>query len=397
MFGSMFGGGRAYAYEIYVMVDGRWRLDKRLEGEASSTQHANEQMEKSAIAQANALLNMGDFSAVKVLRSRARNDGFQTQSEIFNKTATARPKAMVTRPYKGLFPICGTVYDLSRRPAAKGFSATFREFLDKQNATSLELLHSPQHIRKLNDMSSFLRAGIYALAGAQTQPDLPSQSERSKKLEALFEKQFQMIRDAMAEKGLPAFENNDFSKLYARLAAREQDIDKLRFLFFFQTTKSTQTMSSYAARLDIAMTDMIDRPTKGLDELLDEISAACLDATTLIQDILGPRANLSDALLALAELSAGKLQMPAKPDPVLEKLNKLLGENRLPFCAETLWDRILANLSSKTLLSKSDPKKEWQMSRNLNHKLLAVAPEALKEQIDHAGRMRMERARNMED
>src|SRR3546814_15953062 len=82
-----------------------------------------------------------------------------------------------------------------------------------------------------------------------------------------------MVRDAMAEKGLPAFENNDFSKLYARLAAREQDIDKLRFLFFFQTTKPTQTMSSYAARLDIALADMIDRPTKGLDELLDELSA----------------------------------------------------------------------------------------------------------------------------
>jgi hypothetical protein len=397
MFGSMFGGGRAYAYEIYVMVDGRWRLDKRLEGEASSTQHANEQMEKSAIAQANALLNMGDFSAVKVLRSRARSDGFQTQSEIFNKTATARPKAMTTRPYKGLFPICGTVHDLSRRPSAKGFSAVFREFLDKQNATSLELLHSPQHIRKLNDMNSFLRAGIYALAGAQTQPDLPSQSERSKKLESLFEKQFQMIRDAMAEKGLPAFESNNFSALYSRLAAREQDIDKLRFLFFFQTTKSTQTMSSYAARLDIALVDMIDRPTKGLDELLDEISASCLDSTTLIQDILGPRSNLSDALIALAELSTGKLPMAAKPDPVLEKLNRLLGEGRLPACAETLWDRILSNMSSKALLSKSDPKKEWQMSRNLNHKLVGMAPDAFKEQVEHAGRMRMERARNMED
>src|SRR3546814_3213882 len=77
-------------------------------------------------------------------------------------------------------------------------------------------------------------------------------------------------------------------------------------LFFFQTTKSTQTMSSYAARLDIALADMIDRPTKGLDELRDEISAACLDSTTLIQDILGQRANLSEALIALAELSTGK-------------------------------------------------------------------------------------------
>src|SRR3546814_15705469 len=94
-------------------------------------------------------------------------------------------------------------------------------------------------------------------------------------------------------------------------------------------------MSSYAARLDIALADMIDRPTKGLDELLDEISAACLDSTTLIQDILGPRANLSEALIALAELSTGKLQMAAKPDPVLEKLNRPLGENRPPCWART--------------------------------------------------------------
>ena len=35
------------------------------------------------------------------------------------------------------------------------------------------------------------------------------------------------------------------------------------------------------------------------------------------------------------------------------------------------------------------------MTRSLSHKLLAVAPEAYKEAIDHAGRMRMERVRNM--
>jgi hypothetical protein len=61
-----------------------------------------------------------------------------------------------------------------------------------------------------------------------------------------------------------------------------------------------------------------------------------------------------------------------------------------------LWERILTNLSSKTLLSKSEPKKEWQMTRNLNHKLLSVAPAAYKEAIDHAGQMRMERVRNMD-
>ncbi|WP_341910415.1 hypothetical protein [Ferrovibrio terrae] len=396
VFGSIFGAGsRAFSYEIYVQVDGRWRLDKRLEGEASNTQHANEQLEKNAIAQANALLNMGDFQAVKVLRSRERSDGFGTQSEIFNKVATARPKTMTTRPFKGPYPALETIHDFSRRPSLKGISAVFREFLDKQNATAIELLHSPQHQRKLNDMSSFLRAGIYALAGAQTQPGLPGQAERSKKLEALFDKLIAHTRNLLAEKNLPAFEGNDFARLYERLANKYQG-DDLRFLFFFQTSKVTQSLSSYAGRLDIALTDMIDRPMNGTSELLDEISAACLDSTTLIQDILGSRASLSDALIALADLSAGKLEMPAKPDPILEKLNRMLGENRLPYCAETLWERILSNLNSKALLSKSEPKKEWQMTRSLSHKLSSVAPESYKEAIDHAGRMRMERVRNME-
>jgi hypothetical protein len=396
VFGSIFGAGsRAYSYEIYVQVDGRWRLDKRLEGQTSNTQHANEQLEKNAIAQANALLNMGDFQAVKVLRARERSDGFGTQSEIFNKVATARPKTMTTRPYKGVFPVCETIFDLAQRPSVKAFGTVFREFLDKQNATAIELLHSPQHQRKLNDMSSFMRAGIYALAGAQTQPGLPGQAERSKKLEALFDKLMTHTRNMLAEKNLPAFENNDYARLYERLSQRMKD-DELRFMFFFQTTKVTQSLSSYAARLDLALNDMIERPMHGTAALLDEIAASCLDSTTLIQDLLGSRPGLSEALIALADLSAGKLEMPAKPDPLLEKVNRLLGENKLPLCADTIWERILSNLSSKALLSKNDPRKEWQLSRNLSHKLSSLAPESYKEAIDHAGRMRLERARNME-
>lgn len=217
-----------------------------------------------------------------------------------------------------MFPVCDTIFDLAKRPSVKAFGTVFREFLDKQNATAIELLHSPQHQRKLNDMSSFMRAGIYALAGSQTQPGQPGQAERSKKLEALFDKLAAHTRNALAEKNLPAFENNDFARLYDRLSQRMKD-DELRFMFFFQTTKVTQSLSSYAARLDIALNDMIERPMHGTAALLDEIAASCLDSTTLIQDLLGSRPGLSEALIALADLSAGKVEMPAKPDPLLEK------------------------------------------------------------------------------
>ncbi|MBP6819680.1 MAG: hypothetical protein KBC46_10305 [Ferrovibrio sp.] len=392
----MFGfGARVYDYEIYVMIDGRWRLDKRLEGEPGTGKAAAEILEKNAIAQANALLNVGDFSAVKVIRT---SDKSNTQTEIYSKTATVRPKVMQTRPYKGVFPICDTVYAFTTREACRGFGAVFREFLDKQNCTAVELLHSPQQQRKLADQSNFLRAGIYILAGSQTQPGLPSQAERSKKLEALFDKLISHTRNALAEKNLPSLETGNFDTLIERMNGRYQQPGDARFYTFFQVSKVLIQLPSYAAKLDWVLKLMAQRTHAENDVLLDEIAASCLDSSTLVQDLLGHRANLSDALTALAELSAGKLEIPATPqaDPLLAAVNAMLAQNRLPLCVETLWDRIHSNLTSKALLAKNDPKKEWQLTRNLNHKLLSMAPPAFKDQIDHAGRMRMERVRDMQ-
>lgn len=394
MFGSMF-GNRSFDYEIYVMIDGRWRMDKRLEGDPGAGKMAAEQLEKNAIAQANALLGVGDFTAVKVVRTR---EGSNSQTEIFSKQATARPKTMQTRPYRGVFPVCETIYDFTTRASSSGFGAVFREFLDKQNATAVELLHSPQHQRKLADQSNFMRAGIYSLAGSQTQPGLPSQAERSKKLEALFDKLITHTRNALAEKNLPGLETGSFDTMVERMKARYTQPGDARFYVLFQVSKHLIQMSSYAAKLDFALKIMAQRVHAENDVLLDELAASCLDSSTLVQDLLGHRANLAEALVALAELSTGKLAVPTapQPDPILEGLNKLLGENRLPLCAETLWDRIQGNLSSKALLSKNDPKKEWQLTRNLNHKLLSMAPPAFKEAVDHAGRMRMERVRDQQ-
>ncbi|MBX3454340.1 hypothetical protein [Ferrovibrio sp.] len=398
MFGSIF-GTRSYAYEIYVMVDGRWRMDKRLESEPGATKLANEQLEKNAIAQANALLNMGDFSAVRVMRTRSRDDGFGTQTEIFSKQAPVnRVKPMQVRPFRGQFPVCETVFDLTTRTACRAFGTVFREFLDKQNSTAIELLHSPQHQRKLADNSNFLRAGIYALAGAQTQQGLPSQAERSRKLEALFDKLITHTRAALGEKTLPTLESGGFDKLCEAMAARYAQPNDARFYTLFQISKQTMQMPSQGAKLDFTLRTLEEHQNHAFDGLLDELAASCMDSGTLVQDLLGHRANLSEALLALAELSAGKLVIPPapKPDPMLEKLNALLGQNRLPLVAETLWDRVLNALSSKQLLSKNEPKKEWQLTRNLNHKLNTLAPPAFKEPIDHAGRMRMERVRDMQ-
>ena len=398
MFGSIF-GSRSYAYEIYVMVDGRWRMDKRLESEPGATKHANEQLEKNAIAQANALLNMGDFSAVRVMRTRSRDDGFGTQTEIFSKQAPAnRAKPMQVRPFRGVFPVCESIHDFTTRGACRAFGTVFREFLDKQNATAIELLHSPQHQRKLADNNNFLRAGIYALAGAQTQQGLPSQAERSRKLEALFDKLISHTRACLAEKGMPALDTLGFDKMCDSMNARYTQPGDARFYILFQVSKQTMQMPSQGAKLDFALRTLEEHENHAYDGLLDEIAASCMDSGTLVQDLLGHRANLSDALTALAELSAGKLVIPPapKPDPMLEKLNGLLGQDRLPLVGETLWDRILNALSSKQLLAKNEPKKEWQLTRNLNHKLNTMAPPAFKEPIEYAGRMRMERVRDMQ-
>src|SRR4051794_29001393 len=92
-----FFNGRRLRYEIYVLAEGRWRIEHVIDDERDQRGRFDrldfEETEKNALGHAASLLASGKFQAVRVVRERRRPDGFATSSEIFRKEATVEHEA----------------------------------------------------------------------------------------------------------------------------------------------------------------------------------------------------------------------------------------------------------------------------------------------------------------
>src|SRR4051812_18557983 len=113
--------GRRLRYEIYVLLEGRWRIEQVIDDGRDARGRFDrldfEETEKNVVGQAMSLLATNKFQAVRVMRERRREDGFATTSEIFRKEATVERDAPLSiGRWDGPVERCATSEDLSRRP-----------------------------------------------------------------------------------------------------------------------------------------------------------------------------------------------------------------------------------------------------------------------------------------
>jgi hypothetical protein len=388
---------RALRYEIHLLVEKRWQItqiagDGKALGNNPLARVQFEEFEKSVLAKANALLAAG-VKAVRVMRDRIRSDGFTTTTEIFYKEATnvssERP-ATVGR-YEGEVPLCTKPEDLASRAACQVIGVVLRSFLDKQFITALELLHLHPYIRKLNDNYSLVQSAVHQVSTAQAKAAGSDIKDRSTALFGFIEAAEAKAREAMAEKKLPAIEQ-DFRKFAERIAAR-YDGEQRRFYASVGLARHFQGSQSYLARLDFALDHIPDEPLPEMRSLLDELAAGCLDSSQLVMDLLGYQPNLATALTALSNLACGT--GAAKDEGgSLKKLRGLIANDMLPAAAESLWDRLLRELVRGRPLSRTDEKQEWGLLMKLSDHLLACCPVEYKRPIDDAIKVRLRRARD---
>jgi hypothetical protein len=388
---------RALRYEIHLLVDKRWQITevagngRELEtGPLARVQF--EEREKDVLAKANALL-AGGVKAVRAMRDRVRSDGFTTTTELFFKEATSgSSEAPVTvGRYEGEVPLCTKPEDLASRAACKVVGVVLRSFLDKHLITALELLHLHPYIRKLNDNYSLVQGAVHQVATAQAKAGGSDHKARSTALLGFIDVIEAKARDAMAEKRLPAIEQ-DFHRFAERIAAR-YDGEQRRFYASVGIARHFQGTQSFLSRLDFALDHLRDEPLPEMRGLLDELAAGCLDGSQLVMDLLGYQPNLAVALTALSNLACGTGGAVGSGG-TLEKLQGLIVDGLLPATAESLWDRILRELGRGRPLSRNDEKQEWGLLMKLSDHLPSCCPVEYKSAMDDAIKLRLRRLRD---
>jgi hypothetical protein len=388
---------RRLRYEIHKLCEKRWQIaevvgDGREERAGNYRRSDFEELERTVLGQANALLAGGDVQAVRVLRERMREDGFTTTSEIFFREAGGRGEAPITvSRYDGAVAVCRAPVDLYSRDACKAIGILLRGYCDRHYILPLELLHFHPYIRKLNDSFSLIQGAIHQAATAQAKATAGDVKERAHALHGLIEAVEGKARDALAEKRLPTIEGGDIGRFLERMMARYEG-EQLRFFTMVAVARHFQGAQSFLVKLDFALAGVAGALPAEIARLFDEIAAGCLDSSQLIMDLLGHQPNLATALVALAQLARG--QNATAGEGSLAKLRDAIAAGKLPLTADAIWDRILRELARGRPLSRTDDKQEWKLLMKTSDLLLAECPAERADAISEQFKGRLRRFRD---
>ncbi|MBN9529094.1 MAG: hypothetical protein J0H82_22980 [Alphaproteobacteria bacterium] len=400
---ALFGGKRtsSHHFEIMTQREGRWLLDSTVGTELDGlgrepTTREVQKAEENAVSRAKSLLATGDFQAVKVVCETTGVFGHKSNKEVFSQVSTVkRGERLVPQAYKGDVPLCATPDDLTRRPSCRVIGTVYRDLLNKYGLIAIELVHFYPHLRRLEEQSMLLQAGLRGIAERQAEGTDRPVKERMSQLQDLTAKAISRARDAMAERRLPPFADADLDGLLARLAQRFQG-DDVRYFAVIVMARELMGAPSQLARLDLALRALPQAHEADAVGLLDEVVAGCLDMSGIVMELVGHQPSLAEAMAVLSELGNGAFWPARGGNAMGGQVASHIREGRLIWAKQSIWDRILREVGSGSPLIKAEPRREWAETQRMIDVLGAAAPEAYRERILRKLAARLERMRQRE-
>lgn len=390
---------RKLRYEIYMMVDGRWRLESVVDDDRESLgrpygQLDFEETERLIQGRANSLIAGGKVQAVRVVRERMRRDGFSTSKEIYYREAAAsRNETATVGVFEGEMPLCTTPEDLYHRRSCKVVSALFRSFLDKLFISPIELMHNFAYLRRLEDNHTLLRSAVHQVAAKQCRTTGEDAQTRGAELHRLVHGVMARARGLSNMRDVGLIEPGRFQAFLDKISTRFGSTD-MRTHAYVGITRHMQGAGGYLAKLDITLEWMREDLSPEARAIADEFVAGLLDSPQLVMDLLGRQRNLAAALVALDELSYGQyVPRVGQGNSSVLGLGAQIATGRLPLASDAIWDRILRELERGRPLALNDPTQEWATLMTLSDRLLADVPPSHAEAVSAALKVRVDRLR----
>ena len=350
-------------YEILTQRDGTWQIEavaaKKDESESIAKQ----------------MLNRPGVTGVKVVRETGRSIAQIKDSDVvFERLKAAgggNDKIFVNEIDEA--PDCESPADLMGPNGRMTVNRLFRSYLDKNNITASEVMHSYKELKRAMDADTLVPSAIAKVAQLQARDSDVSSNERRDILFDFVRQITERARVAEAKK-LPRIRVDGFDAAFNKLCDMA-DGDEFDYLLRVTVTKELLDNRNWWGKLvqTVEWADPSEDP-RALGAL-DGFLSDTLANNSVLQDLLGQQEDLGSALISMIELGAGGLDIGTPedhPNESVEKttaqLNKLLGEGKMPDSQVMLMDRIQRQLGGKGSLSKGQDDGERERFKDiLNH------------------------------
>lgn len=358
MFGSK-------TFEILTMREGAWSI----EATATSLEAAK--------AEAAKMLTRPKIQGVRVIKESSKSlDQLAPTDILFEKL---RPKGEDKIFIQHILeaPMCSEAEELFARPARMTINQLFRAYLDKNNLTAGELMHSAKEMKRLLDEGTLISSAAAKVATLQV-----------KKLEGVTTNQrrdvlFNYINEinakarAAADKKLPRIRDVGLNDVLERVNGMAAG-DDATYLARVAIANELLDTRSYFGKLVLLLEWAASIETPEAFELIDFYISDVLWNADVQRDLIGQQRDLGSALVTMICFANGEPSdeelpedlHPDHPKFATFEFSRLISEGRLPDSQTVLFDRIKRQLEGLNPLSRGDREEEREVFYGLLNKLI---------------------------
>jgi hypothetical protein len=343
---------KSTSFEVQVLQDQRWVLNQVVGDESAAIEFADN------------LLSKNNYTAVRVVRDFARQDGMHSETVLHEKSKEAK-KTEISTSMVGEAPLCTELNDAFGLPSRLTIGRLFRAYLDEVFLTPTELLHNAREMKRLADKGSLLMNAVDQIARLQAPQGGEEGRARRDFLHRSWEQLWDRARKAAPEKAPKAL---TLAEVMAQAGKSAEDA-------YYQARLLISAMlmekRGWIAKLDKVLFWAAEEGADKHMALLDGLVADLLIPAEAVQDLLGFQPNLAAALGAMCDLAGGKAEEPKGAAESFATLNRLLAAGKLPEAQQSLFNRVARELRSTNPLSRNEPTREFEAFLKLMNRLIA--------------------------
>jgi len=347
---------------------------------------------ETAIATAKRLFGNKACTGVRVMQNVTKSDGTIIETEIHCETRVISASEKIkSSQIESAPPPCATVKEFYDLPSRRLMGRVFRDYCDKMVVTPTEILYNIKEASRLQDRGPIVLDAIAKVAALQSAGDPGETKVRSvdlnKQVDAI------IARARKAERlALPRLDKS-FATAVKAVRSIETQGEDAEYVAMVVLARDLSTVRNWLGKLHrLCKLAEVDKDDQQALALLDGVVADAL-AGAVVQDILGFQPNLGCALVAMVDLSEGKL-VPEKSDAgeAAGIINALCGQGKFPASRYSLLERVHRQLSGGGPLNRADPEKEKDEFKRVMDRLtkptgLYWGPETAEALTDRYGRL----------
>jgi len=317
------------SYEVMTGEGGRWLIDST---------HKSRQP---AMNRAQSLVEANQHDAVKVTREEEGKE----DEVVFQKECAGRAEKPMSIAAIEDSPVCATLDDLYGFEARKTVGRLLREYLDEFGLTATELMHDFSQIRSLARLDTFYNQAIHRASSIQARALKEKPTERNDVLYGLIHEATERAKKAKDIDPLVAIRKEQGLTAAIEAAAAKPPKAGAEYAYGALVASLLSQARDWKKKLDLVLDEVEKAPGENVLNHMDGAVAEILDGSEAVKEILGPKADLGEALRTIARVAAGRYGDGKEGKSTVSRLNAVMAKyatspHGLPHTQAILLERV---------------------------------------------------------